>query len=213
MNACCSEKKDESGVSACVCQEAFTAKPVSDFPIVGNESVVCCGNESKTTPSSYERTGYRLWHFVEDFMDTPSGPVPRVGTRLKRADRWGTWGARVGIGRDNYRIAPGLYGVGQPNAQSPVLVSANYKLSFDVLRSSLAGIDAWLLVVETYGINVWCAAGKGSFCAAEVAARANGVGLGKIVSHRRLILPQQAVGSRGAGERLLSPALFVCHRC
>ena len=50
-----------------------------------------------------------------------------------------------------------------------MLVTANYKLTFDQLRSSLDELDAWLLVVDTRGINVWCAAGKGTFCAEEVA--------------------------------------------
>ena len=49
-----------------------------------------------------------------------------------------------------------------------MLVTANYKLSFDSLRFALATIDAWLLVTDTRGINVWCAAGKGTFSASEV---------------------------------------------
>jgi CO dehydrogenase/acetyl-CoA synthase gamma subunit (corrinoid Fe-S protein) len=32
---------------------------------------------------------------------------------------------------------------------SPVLVTANYKMSFDRLRSQLTGIDAWILVLDT----------------------------------------------------------------
>jgi hypothetical protein len=70
------------------------------------------------------------------------------------------------------------------------MVSANYKLSFDVLRSHLKGIDAWILVVDTNGINVWCAAGKGTFSTLEVAGRVKATSLEKIVAHRRLILPQ-----------------------
>jgi hypothetical protein len=70
------------------------------------------------------------------------------------------------------------------------MVTANYKLSFDVLRSHLAGISAWILVVNTRGINVWCAAGKGTFSTQEVAYRVNAARLSDIVSRRRLILPQ-----------------------
>ncbi|MBC2713611.1 MAG: hypothetical protein HGJ94_22260 [Desulfosarcina sp.] len=83
-------------------------------------------------------------------MDTPAGPVPRVRTHLIRADRLGTVFARVGIGRDSYRIAPGLHSVGAPDSESPVMVTANYKLSFDALRCSLSGISAWILVVDTH---------------------------------------------------------------
>src|SRR5512133_2032458 len=72
-------------------------------------------------------------------VDTPLGPVPRVRTELRASDRVGTLRVRCGIGRMNYRVAPGLYAVGAPTPDSPVLVSANYKLSFDRLRSVLAG--------------------------------------------------------------------------
>ncbi len=53
-----------------------------------------------------------------------------------------------------YQVPPGLYAVGAPSAGSPVLVSANYKLSFDHLRGVLCGRDAWILVLDTHGINV-----------------------------------------------------------
>jgi len=89
-----------------------------------------------------------------------------------------------------YRVEPGLYAVGNPSSESIVLVSANFKLSFDRLRSQLDGIDAWILVLDTKGINVWCAAGKGTFGTDELVNRIRAVGLDKIVSHRRLILPQ-----------------------
>ncbi len=97
---------------------------------------------------------------------------------------------RWGLGRMRYRIAPGLYAVGNPDAGSPVLVTANYKLTFDALRRELPGIDAWILVLETYGINVWCAAGKGTFGTAEVIHRLRATGLERLVTHRTLILPQ-----------------------
>ena len=63
----------------------------------------------------------------------------------------------------NYKVDPGLYAIGNPNERSPVLVTANYKMSFDNLREALPGRDAWILVLDTRGINVWCAAGKGTF--------------------------------------------------
>jgi len=75
---------------------------------------------------------------------------------------------------------------------SPVLVTANYKLSFDALRKELSGINVWILVVDTRGINVWCAAGKGTFSADEIAYQVKRTGLGERVRHRRLILPQLA---------------------
>ncbi len=111
-------------------------------------------------------------------------------TRMSLADLLGSWMVRWGFGRGNYRVSPGLYAVGNPGAGSPVLVSANYKLSFDYLRRELGGLDAWILVIDTKGINVWCAAGKGTFGTAEIVRRVALTGLKGRVSHRTLIVPQ-----------------------
>jgi hypothetical protein len=90
----------------------------------------------------------------------------------------------------NYKIDPGLYAVGNPDKVSSVLVSANYKLTFDTLRKNLVGLDCWLLILDTNGINVWCAAGKGTFGTDELVNRIEQSGLYEIVEHRNLILPQ-----------------------
>ena len=90
----------------------------------------------------------------------------------------------------NYKVDPGLYALGNPGENSPVLVTANYKMSFDKLRNALPGRDAWILVLDTKGINVWCAAGKGTFGTSELVARITACGLNQIVSHREVILPQ-----------------------
>lgn len=85
---------------------------------------------------------------------------------------------------------PGLYAVGCPNGNSPLLVSANYKLSFDCLRSSLVGENLWILVIDTKGVNVWCAAGKGAFGTDEIVRRCKQVRLEKLLNHRQIIIPQ-----------------------
>ena len=97
---------------------------------------------------------------------------------------------RLGIRRDDYKVSPGLYAVGGPDAASPVFVSANYKLSFDTLREQLDGVAGWLLVLDTRGINVWCAAGKGTFGTQEVIRQVQSTGLAQVVAHRKLIVPQ-----------------------
>jgi acetyl-CoA decarbonylase/synthase complex subunit gamma len=80
------------------------------------------------------------------------------------------------------------------------LVTANYKLTFDVLRRELAGQDVLVLVLQTLGINVWCAAGKGTFGTDELCRRLERVGLAGVVSHRRLILPQLGAPGVAAHE-------------
>jgi hypothetical protein len=91
-----------------------------------------------------------------------------------------------------HTVEPGLYRLGNPTPDSDVFVSANYTLSFDALRSALNGRDAYILVLDTKGINVWCAAGKGTFGTDELVRRIGITGLGGIVRHRKLILPQLA---------------------
>jgi hypothetical protein len=92
----------------------------------------------------------------------------------------------------HYTVEPGLYALGDPGPRAPVFVTANYKMSFDRLRESLPGRDAWILVLDTKGINVWCAAGKGTFGTDELVQRIASSNLSGVVSHRELILPQLA---------------------
>src|SRR5512134_3054174 len=98
--------------------------------------------------------------FVTGSIQIPAGQVPQVSSLLTRNDRLGTVKARWGISRMHYTVDPGLYALGTPDEKSPVMVTANYKMSFDMLRQALSGRNAWILVVDTKGINVWCAAGK-----------------------------------------------------
>jgi len=116
--------------------------------------------------------------------------VPRISSQLTFHDIIGAWRVRWGLGRDAFAVAPGLYALGSPHSLSPVLVSANYKMSFDILRSRLKGYDAWLLVLDTVGVNVWCAAGKGSFGTTELIGRIQKSELAKVVQHRQVIVPQ-----------------------
>ncbi|MBI5883347.1 MAG: acetyl-CoA synthase subunit gamma [Elusimicrobia bacterium] len=105
--------------------------------------------------------------------------------------------SRWGLGRDRYTVKPGLYSLGSPGPDSPVLVTANYKLSFDTVRRAMSR-PTWLVVLDTAGINVWCAAGKGAFGTDELVIRVRSVGLADKVRHRTLILPQLgAVGVSG----------------
>ncbi len=100
-----------------------------------------------------------------------------------------------------YRIDPGLYALGAPDADSPVLISANFKMSFDRLREALnPGRNAWILVLDTDGINVWCAAGKGTFGTDELTRRVESSGLALVVRHRRVIVPQLGAPGISAHE-------------
>jgi len=71
--------------------------------------------------------------------------------------------------KHTYAIEPGLYYVGERyDRDAPLLVTSNYHLTvFTVLRH-VGSLNVRLLVVDTDGINVWCAAGKGRFSNAAI---------------------------------------------
>jgi CO dehydrogenase/acetyl-CoA synthase delta subunit len=125
--------------------------------------------------------------------------IKSTSGEIKFANRLDHFTARLGVKREQHLIEPGLYTMGKPTKESLVFVGANYTLSFDALRSTLKGIDCYLLVLDTKGINVWCAAGKGTFGTNELVRRIEVVGLNDVVSHRTLIVPQ--LGATGVNAR------------
>lgn len=153
----------------------------------------CCGG----TPPEYE---YGNEPYVIGHVDTFAGRVPKIGTTLDAADGAGSLMVRLGVRRDDYRIRPALYAIGEPDDTAPVLVTGNYKLTFDVVRGALAGRDLWLLVIDSRGVNVWCAAGKGTFGTDEVVRMVREAQVPMVVSHTRLILPQLGATGVAAHE-------------
>jgi len=119
---------------------------------------------------------------------------------ITRQDEWDHFSARIGYRRMYHRVRPGLYTLGKPGKDSPVFVSANYTLSFDALRSNLKGMDCYVLVLDTKGINVWCAAAKGTFATNELINRIEVTSLKEVVDQRTLILPQLGAAGVSAHE-------------
>ena len=163
-----------------------------------NDAGTCCPTVADNRP------GYKLWPFVCGWLNTSVGPVPQISSRLTKSDISGRWQMRWGLGRNRYSIAPGLYAIGSPTADSQVLVTANYKMTFDIVRRDMYGHDLWLLVLDTKGINVWCAAGKGTFGTTEVIRQVQITGLAQIVNHRTLIVPQ--LGAPGVAAHKIGKA-------
>jgi hypothetical protein len=148
--------------------------------------------------------------FLTGNVSISNSVVPLISTNIEFSDFLGAVMVRWGINRDNYRVSPGLYAIGTPDTESDVFVSANYKLSFDALRKSLSGMNGWILVLDTKGVNVWCAAGKGTFGTKELVNRIKLTSLERIVSHKRLILPQ--LGATGvAAHKVKEETGFNVH--
>lgn len=163
-------------------------------PAVRAAGPACCG----------PRSGASRPDWVTGALATEAGEIPVISTDLSRSDLWEHLKCRVSAFRDKYSVEPGLYAVGTPGRDSDVFASANYKFSFDELRKALKGLNAWVLVLDTRGINVWCAAGKGTFGTEELVRRISAARLGRVVDHRRIIVPQ--LGGPGISAHLVKKA-------
>lgn len=89
-----------------------------------------------------------------------------------------------------HRAPTGLVAIGAPDRSSPVLVTGNYTLTVRRVKEALKGRNAWLLVADSKGINVWCAAGGGHLTHHDVISAIRTSGVRDQVDHHHLILPQ-----------------------
>lgn len=164
-----------------------------------DEAALSCSTQPLDPKAVYEKPGYKLCSYVDRFIKTDTGFIPIIKSELGKDDLFSTFYVRCGIKRYKYTVTPGLYGIGTPDKNSEVLVTANFKLTFDHLRKELDGVNAWILVLDTKGINVWCAAGKGTFSTMELVKRVKACSLEKVVDHKRVIVPQ--LGATGVSAR------------
>jgi hypothetical protein len=141
-------------------------------------------------------------HLIQGSLELPTGNIKRISTSLTKKDIIGMVAIRLNINRNNYAIEPGLYAIGNPDENSKVIVSANYKFTFDKLRKELVGLNLWLLIIDTQGINVWCAAGKGTFGTQEILKKMRQTKLDTVVKNKTLILPQ--LGAPGVSAHTIT---------
>ena len=169
-------------------------KPTGTGPV----KAPCCGPPATATGGEITEKvpGFLGW------LSTPAGMVPQIAATLTFTDHLGACKARWALNRMHYIVPPGLYAIGSPSPADPVVVTCNYKMTYDIVRRELGGRNIWLLVLETFGVNVWCAAGKGTFGTEELVRRVTVSGLAKVVSHRRLLLP--ILGAPGVAAHVVS---------
>jgi NAD-dependent dihydropyrimidine dehydrogenase PreA subunit len=82
--------------------------------------------------------------------------------------------------------------IGNPGRDSPVLLTGNFRLTVERVKRALEGLDAYLLVANSRGVNVWCAATGGLLTNHDVVSVLKTSGIADRVDHRQLILPQLA---------------------
>ena len=98
----------------------------------------------------------------------------------------------------------GLIRIGSPGRDAPVLVTGNFQLTVERVRRALRGCDVHLLVANSRGINVWCAASGGHLTHHDVVSVLKTSGIESLVDRRTLVLPQLA--ATGIEAKRLSEA-------
>jgi hypothetical protein len=95
---------------------------------------------------------------------------------------------------DNVPIEPGLYKSGNPNKKSPIIATANYAYTFIKVMRDLEGFDAWILCIDSNGINVWCAARGNDFGNDQLLEVVEATGVKNLTDNKTIILPQLSAG-------------------
>ncbi len=93
----------------------------------------------------------------------------------------------------------GLRKIGNPDRSSPVFLTCNYAVSVERVKKALEGMDCYLLVANSNGINVWCASTGGHLSNHSAVSVLKTSGIEQLVDHRRVIFPQLAAAGIEAG--------------
>jgi len=101
-------------------------------------------------------------------------------------------------------VDPGMYKVGEPTADSPVLVTTNFALTYYTVESDIASnkIDCFLWAIDTDGIGVEAAVAGGQLTAEKIkkGIEDSGFDLKKDTSHNTVIIPGLAARLQGDVE-------------
>jgi len=87
-------------------------------------------------------------------------------------------------------VEPGLRVIGNPDRNSPVILTSNFHLTVRRVEKSLKNENVFLLVAPTNGINVWCASTGGELNTHSVITAIKTSRLNERVDHHTIILPQ-----------------------
>ncbi len=89
------------------------------------------------------------------------------------------------------QIEEGLYRIGEPDTNSPVLVTTNFSLTYFTVEGDVEAsrMPAWVVVVDTEGTSVLTAWAAEKFTAEIIAQKVKAFDVASKVSHRKIILP------------------------
>ena len=122
------------------------------------------------------------------------------------ADHRAALRCRLGLLNGSSRVPAGLYALGNPGAESPVLLAVSYRISFDLLRRHCAGRDAWIVVADTGTLDPGAARAAGRLGTAEVAQALASSRVAELVTRRELVLPWEVAAD-------IDTARLATHAC
>ncbi|HSR12781.1 MAG TPA: acetyl-CoA decarbonylase/synthase complex subunit gamma [Thermodesulfobacteriota bacterium] len=99
----------------------------------------------------------------------------------------------------------GIYEIGGPNENSPVLITSNFSLTYFIVSGEIEGsrVPSWLLVKDTEGLSVMTAWAAGKFGADVIGPFVKKCGIADKVKHRKLVIPGYAAVISGELEEEL----------
>jgi acetyl-CoA decarbonylase/synthase, CODH/ACS complex subunit gamma len=100
----------------------------------------------------------------------------------------------------------GIYPIGNPDENSPVLVTSNFSLTYFIVSGEIENskVPSWLLVKDTEGLSVMTAWAAGKFVADAIAPFVKKSGIEAKIKHKKLIIPGHAAMESGGLEEELS---------
>ena len=87
-------------------------------------------------------------------------------------------------------VRSGLYRIGSPTPDSPLLLTSNFYMTFKQVVKALRGRHCWLMVEDTEGWNVWCAADARIFSAEKAAALMRAYDVDGLLNHKTIVVPR-----------------------
>lgn len=89
------------------------------------------------------------------------------------------------------QVSAGLYEVGSPDAESPLMVTTNFSLTYFSVAGEIegSGVPGWLLITDSEGMSVLTAWAAGKFDAELIAKTVKQFDVASKVSHNKLVIP------------------------
>jgi len=102
-------------------------------------------------------------------------------------------------------VTQGIYEIGNPDENSPVLITTNFSLTYFIVSGEIEGsrIPAWLLIMDTEGLSVMTAWAAGKFVGDAVGMFVKKSGIADKVAHKKIIIPGYAASISGDMEEEL----------